>query len=178
MHEFHPPTQSAVFATLKRLFARANSLRGESGASLVEVSLILAILAPPLLCGTVGAAGLVYASIEVSNAAHAGAAYAAEYYIANSNTALPTTAQVTTAVQNDAPELTAVLKPGTSLTISMATGCNGGSATTGNSIPSCGTGVLPYVKVTTQATVLPFTAFSGLPSSLTMSSQATINLVN
>jgi Flp pilus assembly protein TadG len=168
----------ATLAKLERLMGLGEGLRGENGASLVEVSLILAILAPALLLGTVGAAGLVYASIEVSNAAHAGAAYAAEYYIANSNTALPTTTQVTTAVQNDAPELTALLKPGTTLTISMATGCNGGSATTGNSIPSCSTGVLPYVQVTTQATVVPFTAFAGLPHSLTMSSQATINLVN
>jgi Flp pilus assembly protein TadG len=178
MNNFILPIQSAIFAKFGRLLDRGNVLRSENGASLVEVSLVLAILAPALLFGTAGAAGLVYASIEVSNAAHAGAAYAAEYYIANSNTALPTTSQVTTAVQNDAPELTAVLKPGTSLTISMATGCNGASPTTGNSIPSCGTGVLPYVQVTTQATVLPFTAFAGLPHSITMSSQATINLVN
>jgi Flp pilus assembly pilin Flp len=162
----------------KSSFFRNRALREDTGASLIEVSLILGILAPAMLMGTAGAAGFVYASIEVSNAAHAGAAYAAEYYIANSNTALPTSSQVTSAVQNDAPELTAVLKPGTSISVTMATGCTGGAATTGNSIPSCSSGVLPYVQVTTQATVAPLTAFSGLPSSITMSSQAVINLVN
>lgn len=169
--------QSAFHSTFG-FFHRLRTLRNENGASLVEVSLILAILAPALLLGTAGAAGLVYASIEVSNAAHAGAAFAAEYYIANSSNALPTSAQVTSAVQNDAPELTAVLKPGTTVTVSMATGCNGGSATAGNSIPACSAGVLPFVQVTTQATVVPFTAFAGIPKSLTMSSRATINLVN
>jgi hypothetical protein len=170
--------RTAISTGIAAFKAGLRPLRRESGASLVEVALVIGILAPAMLFGTAGAAGLVYASIEVSDAAHAGAAYAAEYYIANSNTALPTSTQVASAVQNDAPELTAVLMPGTSLTVTMATGCNGGSATTGNSIPSCGTGVLPYVQVTTQATVVPFTAFAGLPSSLTMSSRATINLVN
>jgi hypothetical protein len=154
------------------------SLRGDSGASLVEVSLVIGILAPALLLGTAGAAGFVYASIEVSNAAHAGAAYAAQYYIGSSDTALPTSAQVTAAVKNDAPELNAVLKSGTSLTVTMATGCNGGAANAGNTIPTCSAGVLPYVQVTAQATIVPFTAYIGLPNSLAMTSQATINLVN
>jgi Flp pilus assembly protein TadG len=161
-----------------RSASRLRLFREEAGASLVEVSLILGFLAPAMLLGTVGTAGMVYSSIEVSNAAHAGAAFAAEYYIANSNTALPTSAQVTSAVKNDAPELALVLKPGTTISVSMATGCNGGAATAGNSIPSCSSGILPYVQVTTQATVVPFTAYSGLPSSITMSSEATINLVN
>jgi Flp pilus assembly pilin Flp len=170
--------QSETPARTSGLLARWRAVRGESGASLVEVALIVGILAPVMLLGTAGVAGLVYASIEVSNGAHAGAAYAAEYYIAHSNSALPTSAQVTTAVQNDTHELTAVLKPGTTLTVTMATGCNGASATTGNSLPSCSSGVLPYVQVTTQATVIPFTKYAGLPSSITMNSQAIINLVN
>ena len=158
--------------------ARWKLVCSESGASFIEVSFILGILAPLMLLGTTGATALVYADIEVSNAAHAGAAYAAQYYIANSNTALPSTSQVTTAVQNDAPELTGMLKSGTSFTVSMATGCNGGSATSGNTVPICGSGVLPYVQVTAQATVVPLTAFAGLPKSITMSGKATINLVN
>jgi hypothetical protein len=131
-----------------------------------------------MLLGTTGAAALIYSSIEISDAAHAGAAFAAQYYISNSNTALPSTSQVTTAAQNDAPELTPMLKSGTTLTVSMATGCNGGAATAGNTIPTCGTGVLPYVQVTAQATVVPITKFVGLPNSMTLTSTATINLVN
>ncbi|HEX4286764.1 MAG TPA: hypothetical protein VHZ28_16850, partial [Terracidiphilus sp.] len=83
-----------------------------------------------------------------------------------------------TAAQNDAPELTPMLKSSTTLTVSMATGCNGGAATAGNTIPTCGTGVLPYVQVTAQATVVPITKFVGLPNSMTLTSTATINLVN
>jgi hypothetical protein len=178
MHTYELATQPARPSSRPRLFALWKALLGESGASLVEVSLVIGILAPALLLGTAGAAGFVYASIEVSNAAHAGAAFAAQYYIGSSDTALPTSAQVTAAVQNDAPELNAVLKSGTTLTVTMATGCNGGAANAGNTIPTCSTGVLPYVQVTAQATIVPFTAYIGLPNSLAMSSQATINLVN
>ncbi len=152
-------------------------LCSESGASFIEVSLIVGILAPLMLLGTTGAAALIYASIELSNAAHAGAAYAAQYYNASSTPALPTSAQVTTAAQNDAPELTNMLKSGTSLSVSMATGCNGGAATAGNTIPTCSSGVLPYVQVTAQGIVVPLTAFAGLPKSITMTTKATINLV-
>ncbi|HEX3891896.1 MAG TPA: hypothetical protein VHW46_04925 [Terracidiphilus sp.] len=153
-------------------------LRDESGASFIEVGIILGILGPLMLLGTAGAAGLIYAAIEVSDSAHAGAAYAAQYYISSSDTALPTSTQVSTAAQNDASELTAMLKSGTNLTVTMATGCNGGAATAGNTVPVCSTGVLPYVQVTTQATVVPLTAFAGLPKSISMSNTATINLVN
>ena len=161
----------------RRILARCKDLASESGASFVEVALVLGILGPLMLLGTAGAAVLIYSSIEVSDATHAGAAFAAEYYKNNSST-LPTASQVTTAAQNDAPEITTMLKSGTSLSVSMATGCNGGAATAGNTVPSCGAGVLPYVQVTTQAQVMPLTTFVGLPNSITMGTTATINLVN
>jgi len=148
----------------------------ENASSLVEVSIILAFLAPAMLLGTSEMAGMIYASIEGSDAAHAGAAYAAEQYYKSSDTALPTTAQVTAAVKNDAPELVNMIKPGTTFTVTMATGCNGGAATNGNTIPTCSAGVLPYVQVTTQATVAPLAGF--LPGTLQVNNRAIMNLVN
>jgi Flp pilus assembly protein TadG len=163
---------------IEDMFANLKRMRGEDGVSLVEAALFLAIFAPLMLLGTVEISGLVYASIEVSNAAHAGAAYAARVYIANSNTALPTQAQVTAAARNDAPELVNMLPSGTQLSVAMATGCGTETASTGNTVPSCGSGTLPYVQVTTQATVAPLFQFFQFIQVPTMTSQAKINLVN
>ncbi len=149
----------------------------ESGASLVETAFFLALFAPLLMLGTFEMGGLVYASLEVSDAAHAAAAYAAQYYMANSGSALPTQSQVTAAAENDAPELLSMLKSGTQFTATIATGCGTGSATTGNSVPSCGSGTLPYVQVSAQATVTPMIQFLGFIKSPTLASQAQINLV-
>lgn len=153
-------------------------LSAQSGASLVETALILAFLGPPLILGTTAIGGTINASIELTNATHAGAAYAAEYYILHSSTTLPTQAQIASAVQNEAPELLNQLAPSTSLTVTTATGCGTGMASIGNSVPSCSAGVMPFVQVTTQAAVSPLIWFPGLPSSLNVGGQATVNLVH
>lgn len=159
------------------MLARMKRRRGEEGASLVELALVVGIFAPVLIVGTAETSVLVYASIELSDATHAAAAYAAQYYIQSSDTALPTNAQVSTAASNDSPELTNLLVHGTSLTATIATGCGSGAATTGNTVPSCSSGTLPYVQVTTSATVN--TIFNYLPpNSFTMTSKAVISLVN
>lgn len=163
---------------IKKLLGYRDWARDEGGAALVETALILSLLGPPLLLGTAEIGGALNASIEVTNAAHVGAAYAAQYYIQNSSSALPTTAQVTSAVQNEAPEVMNMLAPSTSLVVTMATGCGTGTATTGNSLPSCSSGVLPYVQVTTQASVTPLIYFPGLGKLLTINGGAVVNLVH
>ncbi|MFZ0744669.1 MAG: hypothetical protein WAM85_09680 [Terracidiphilus sp.] len=160
------------------ILALLKKLRDDGGGSLVEVALIFALFVPTMVLGTVYVASMEYASIEVSDAAHAGAAYAAQVYIANSNTALPTQSQVTAAARNDAPELPNMLASGTSLSATMSTGCGTGTATAGNTVPTCSSGTLPYVQVTTQATVIPMVQLLGFAASSTMSARARINLVN
>ncbi len=158
------------------MFRRMKKMRREEGTSMVELALVLGILGPLLLLGTAELSVLVYASIELTDATHAAAAYAAQYYIANSGSGLPTQTQVTAAATNDAPELLGMLKSGTSFNATMATGCGTGSATTGNSVPSCGSN-LPYVQVTSTVTVVPLFQYLKI-SSLTMTSKAQVNLVN
>jgi Flp pilus assembly protein TadG len=163
------------FASLLR-----NLIFGEGGGALVEVAIFMGILAPPMVFGTCEVASLAYASIEVANAAHAGAAYAAQNY--NTKTVLPTQAQVTTAVQNDVPDVATFLKSGTSLTATMATGCTGGAATVGNTVPTYCAGAQPYVQVTVNAIVVPRIQLPGLfgshASQMTMNTSAAIPLVN
>jgi Flp pilus assembly protein TadG len=59
----------------------------ESGNALVELATFFAFLGLPLLLGTAEMGIMVYDSIEVSNAAHAGAAYAMQSLIYSANTA-------------------------------------------------------------------------------------------
>jgi Flp pilus assembly protein TadG len=151
-------------------------VRGEDGASLIELALLVGILGPVLLLGTAEVSMLLYASIELTDATHAAASYAARYYSLNSKT-LPTQSQVTTAATNDAPELQNMLASGSTFTATIATGCGTGGATTGNTVPSCTSGTLPYVKVTGSATIVPAFKYLNL-SSIAMTSQAQINLVN
>jgi Flp pilus assembly protein TadG len=167
-----------VGAGIARLLTKRKPGRGESGASLVETAMVIAVFAPLLMLGTFEISALVYASIEVSDAARAAASYAAEYYIANSGSSLPSQSQVTAAAQNDAPELLEMLKSGTQFTATMATGCGTGTATTGNTVPSCASGTMPYVQVSTQATVSPLVQYFGFLNSPTVSGQAKIDLVN
>jgi Flp pilus assembly protein TadG len=170
--------RNSIFRRKKRLPGWRRFTRAEGGSALVETALILALLGPPLLLGTVEIGGALNASIEMSNAAYAGAAYAAQYYIQHTSSALPTATQVTAAVRNEAPELLNQLAPSTSLTVNMATGCGTGSPTAGNSVPSCSTGVQPFVQVTTQASVSPLIRFPGLTNLLTLRGGAVIKLVH
>jgi Flp pilus assembly protein TadG len=162
---------------LKGMLARTKKPRYEEGASLVELAILMGVFGPVLLLGTFEVSALVFASVELSDATHAAASYAAQYYMSQSSPALPTQAQVTAAATNDAPELLNMLPSGGSLSVSMATGCGTGSASAGNAVPSCSSGTLPYVQITTTATVAPIVKFLNI-ASFPMTSQATVNLVN
>ena len=159
------------------MFSRWKRLRTEGGASLVELALVLGIAGPVLVLGTLEIAVFVYSSIELTDATHAAADYAAQYYIQSSSTSLPTQDEVTTAAKNDAPELLNMLKSGTSLTATIATGCGTGTAVSGNTIPTCTSGNLPFVQVTGTATVSPIATYFSI-SPITMTSKAKIDLVN
>lgn len=168
--------------------SRLRFLRDENGGSLTETALILMFLAPILVCGTFELASLVFAGIETYNAAHAGVSFAAEFY---ENTAyssdtgtLPTQAQVQDAVNREVDDVSnSGLFSSTSPSATIYTGCNNNSGvssgpTSGNTVPTCGTGYLPYVEVTVTNTITPSLHFYGLPSSYTVSQTALINLVN
>ncbi|HEY3706580.1 MAG TPA: TadE family protein [Terracidiphilus sp.] len=148
----------------------------EQGGSVVELALVMGILGPVLLVGTTELSLYVYASVELTDATHAAASFASQYYFENSNSILPTQTQVTAAATNDAPELVSLLKSGSTFTATMATGCGTGAATNGNTLPTCATGTLPYVQVTGSANVAPIVSFlSG--TSIAMTSRARVNLV-
>lgn len=166
-----------IGASRQLLQAARNLIRSDRGGAFVEMAFVVAFLLPAMVFGVLEFGGLAYDYIEVCDAANAGASYAAQYYISNSST-LPTSAKVTTAATNDSPELQTALKSGTTFSVSMATGCGTGAATTGNTVPTCTSPAQPYVQVKVTATVVPLLTFSLFPSSYTMTDTATMNLVN
>lgn len=73
-------------------FAGCRALLRQTGGALVETAFVVGILVVPLILGTTDGATLMYASIEISNAAHAGALAAMSGTA--TNTAIQTAAQV------------------------------------------------------------------------------------
>jgi Flp pilus assembly protein TadG len=176
--KWYPMFRQSLMSKKALVLAKLKELRKQDAASLVEAALVLAFFGPLLLLGTFEMGGLIYASIEVSDAAHAAATYAVPYYLANSGAALPSQAEVTSAAKNDAPELLNMLKSGTDLTATIATGCGTGNASTGNSLPNCAAGTMPYVQVTASATVSPMVQFFSFFESPTLAARAKIDLVD
>jgi Flp pilus assembly protein TadG len=142
-------------------------LLGENGNSIIELAVIIAFFAPPLLFGTTDMAVLVYGSIEVSNAAHAGALYGSR-----STTFAVDTADIRTAAQSEASSF------GTNLTVTptayyACSAAQGGTqyATSAAATSAC-TGSLGspllFVQVLTSAPLtLPFSC-CGMTSPVTL----------
>jgi Flp pilus assembly protein TadG len=120
---------------------------------MVEFALSSVIMLP-LLFGIADFGRLFYASIEVANAAAAGAHYGSR--VASNMT---DTTGISTAAKAEAPEIS-------SLTVSSSQVCQDSSA---NSI-SCGTsGAYQYVKVTTSYMFATLFNYPAIPSSVALS---------
>lgn len=160
--------------------ARSGASHDEAGSALVELALMVSILGVPLLLGTSAVGILTYDSIEIANAAHAGAMYGMQ-----GNCCILQTAQMISAAQNEAPDF------GTNLTVTPTSYyvCSASQASptwtgAGNMIDSSSLAtaktncvgdaghVLAFVKVVASAPVtIPFSC-CGLPSSITMTGQS------
>jgi Flp pilus assembly protein TadG len=135
------------------------TFRSEQGASLVEVGLVLPLLLFIVLA-TVDVARGYYFANEVAGAARARAIY---------GTPSPTESTgITHAVKDAAPDVS---------DISLATsswGCECSDGTTApascSSAPSCSANIVYCVKVTATASYTTMLPWTGIPSSLTLSS--------
>ena len=152
-------------APLRRGAFAAFLLNDESGSSLIELAFLLGIFGPLLLFGTVDIATVVYASIEVENAAHAGALYGM-----TSSTYASNTTGIQSAAQAEAADF------GTNLTVTptiyyvCSTSQNGTQYTTqalANAACS-GSHSLEYLQVTASAPVTPALRLPSLPSTYTV----------
>jgi Flp pilus assembly protein TadG len=154
---------------IQRWYARLSaSTCPEAGASLVETALLTPMLSL-LLLAVIDVGRLAYMSIEVSNAARAGASYGAQ----SSATAVNSTGMVQ-AAKNDAPDLSGLSPSATH----FCTCSNGGGSVT-CALSSCpGARLLLYVQVSTSATYTPWFPYTGSPGSWTLSGSSTMRAEN
>jgi Flp pilus assembly protein TadG len=141
--------------------------RGESGDAVIELALIIGIFGPALLLGTVEMATVVYDSIEVANAAYAGAIYGMRSATFASNTT-----GITSAAQAEASDF------GTHLTVTPTTyyACSAAIAGTQYTTQSAasaacsgsGNHALQFIQVQTSGSITPAFHFPKLPASFTV----------
>jgi Flp pilus assembly protein TadG len=143
-------------------------LRDERGSAIVETALVLALVGLPVLLGTAEVGTWLYSSIEIANAAHAGALYG----MTSSAQAISTSA-IQSAAQAEAPDF------GTNLSVTssvyyVCSASEGGiqytSQTAANTAcPSNATNhYVQFLKVTASATVSSLVTCPGLPSSISV----------
>jgi len=141
---------------------------GDAGQAIVELALLLPFFLL-LIVGTAEFGRLAYASIEVGNAANAGAHYGAQSHVTASDIAGMRTAAI-----NDAADITAGLTA-TPAPKHMCSCSNvaGAPATATCSTTCSSPGILlEYVQVNTSATVNPLIHYPGLPTTFTLKGQA------
>lgn len=139
---------------------RRTRSKGERGQSLVETALVVPVLVT-MLVGAVEMGRVVYAAINVANAAKAGAQYGGE----NGYTAQDTTG-IATAASNEAPTLTVTTASSTSCS------CSDGTSSTCLNSDCANSHIEETVTVNTSATVSATIRLPGLPNTYTVKGQS------
>jgi Flp pilus assembly protein TadG len=140
----------------------------EHGNGLVEIALVMPVLVL-ILVGAGEMGRLVYYAIEVSNAAHAGAAYAAQSHATASNTS-----NIALAAANDAANVASL-----ATTSSISCSCSNGTAITcANAATTCVSPgrILEFVQVNTSATVNPMFNYPGISSNFNLTGKTTMKV--
>jgi Flp pilus assembly protein TadG len=149
----------------------------ESGQGTLELALSLPLFVL-LILGTAEIANLAWASVQVNNAARAGAAYAS---LSRANAA--NTTDIGLAAQNEAPNY--ITKPSTQVTSTQVCYCvssgtpgaadSGCTKTTLSTCPSPDL-IQVAVQVNVSATIKPLIHYAGLPGSYAVQAQATVGV--
>jgi hypothetical protein len=161
-----------------RLFARCKALRDDSANALIEVSLITAFIGVPMLLGTMQTGFLIYDSIEISNAAYAGALFGMQ-----SSTFASETSTIVSTAQAEAADF------GTALTVTPTAywACSNalagtqytGASAQANAQSACTGGTnhaLEFIKVTTSATVTTAIHCPGLARTYTLTGSSVMEV--
>jgi len=137
----------------------------QRGASLVELALMMSVLSL-LLIGVVDMGRAFYLSMEVADAARAGAMYGYQ-----TSATMKDTTGISTAASNDAPEVT-----GLTTTSSYGCMCSNGTSPSTNcgTPPTCSSGnrQVNYVIVNTSATYTTLFPWPKVPASFALTGKA------
>ena len=126
---------------------------GQKGSALMEFALGAAVMIP-LLFGTADFGRIFYASIEVANAASAGASYGS-FTVAN----MSDTTGIASAATNDAPDLA-------NLQVTSSLVCQNSS---GAAVSCTTSGAYKYVSVTASYTFNTLFSYPTIPSTVSLS---------
>jgi Flp pilus assembly protein TadG len=153
--------QSAIVAGCRRL-------EDNTGSATLELALTFSVLAAPLMLGSSETAFMVYDSIEVSNAAHAGAMYGM-----SSQTFAKNTSQIQSVAQAEAADLKGQLTVTPTVYFACSAAPDGTQYTDQTSASqACGSTssnhALEFVQVATSATINPPMHVPGLPNTWTL----------
>lgn len=154
----------------RRLRRAAVRLADSSGSALVELGVMLPLVCFPLLLGTACSGILLVDSVEVADAAHAGASYAMV-----SPTYAQDTNGIQSAAQQDSPRLGNSLAVAPSIFYVCSTAIDGTQYTTQAAANSACTGSshsLEFVQVQTSASVTPPIGFGRIPHTVTLHGSA------
>jgi hypothetical protein len=152
-----------------RLLAVLNALRGNAGNATLELALALSFFGTPLMLGTYETSVLVHDSIEVVNAAHAGAMYGMM-----SSTFASDTSGIQSAAQSEASGFGAGLTVTPTIYYVCSQAMTGTQYTTQTAAnTACPSGQtnhnLEMIQVATSASVTLPVHIVALPSTLTLS---------
>ena len=147
----------------------------ESGSALLELAFSLPLFVL-LILGSAEIANMAWASVQLNNAAHAGAQFGS---LSRANAADMT--DIEAAAQNEAPSLTVTFPAAPVLACSCVTAPTGvqtaySCSSVQSNCPSPNV-ILASIQVTTAAVVRPLVHYPGFPASYTMHAQATMGIV-
>lgn len=151
---------------VKWLRGHIRAMRGDSGDAMVELAFGLTICTT-LLLGASEFGRLAYAAIEVTDAAHSGAAYGAL-----SHTNASDNANMQLAAKDDAPDVS-----GMTASSAHSCVCSDGTASTCLATDCSTTRIIESVTVTTTATFDPKIYVPGLPKSYTLNGKAVMRVL-
>jgi Flp pilus assembly protein TadG len=149
-----------------RIPARLLGLRSDRGDALIELALSLTLLTL-IIVGTAEGGFLAYSAIEVSNAAHAGAAYGSQDHATADDVS-----GMQTAATDDAHDVS-----GITVTAARFCKCSGAGTSTCAVTDCSGSRIVEYVQVNTTASVSPPIKIPGSPSSYTFTGQAIMRVL-
>ena len=169
-------SQRRPASVVRALLRKAGRLLGEEcGGSIVEMALCIPLLGAPILVGTVESGMVLYDSIEVSNAAHAGTAYGmvSSTFAANSS-------GMTAAARAEAPDLGSLLGVTPTTYFACSQSIAGTQYATQSAANTACTGTsnhaLQFVQVTTSAAVpVPFRV-PGLPTTFNLNATSVMEV--
>jgi Flp pilus assembly protein TadG len=149
-----------------RIPARLRGLRSDRGDALIELALSLTLLTL-IIIGTAEGGFLAYSAIEISNAAHAGAAYGSQDHATADDVS-----GMQTAATQDAHDISTI-----TVTASRSCKCSGAGTSTCAVTDCSSSRIVEYVQVNTSASVRPPIKIPGSPSSYTFTGQAVMRVL-